>query len=66
MRQRTNSRELGAHMDNHDDCHDHGQDVHKVVGRLEDEGIRNLDRPRIALGLDADAIIDILVTHKSA
>jgi len=53
-------------MDNHDDCHDHGQDVHKVVGRLEDEGIRNLDRPRIALGLNADAIIDVLVTHKSA
>ena len=53
-------------MDNHDDCHDHGQDVHKVVCRREDEGIRNLDRPRIALGLNADAIIDVLVTHKSA
>ena len=53
-------------MYDHDNGHDQGHDVDKVVGDLEDEGIRNLDRPRIALGLNADAIIDILVTHKSA
>jgi hypothetical protein len=53
-------------MDDHNDCHYHGQDVHEVVRRLEDEGIRNFNRPRIALCLDAHAIVDILVTHKSA
>jgi hypothetical protein len=66
MRQRTDSGKLGAHMDDHDDGHDHGQDVHEVVRRLEDERIRNLDCPRIALCLYAHAIVDRLVAHQSA
>jgi hypothetical protein len=66
MRKRTDSRKLGAHMDNHDDCHYHGQDVHEIVRRLENEGIRNLNRARIALGLDAHAVVDVLMAHKGA
>jgi len=53
-------------MNNHDDGHDHGQDVHKVVRRLENEGIRNLNGARIALCLDAHAVVDRLVAHKRA
>ncbi len=63
-RQRTDSCELGAHMDNHDDCHYHGQDMHEIVRGLEDERVRNLNRPRIAPRLNAHAIVDRLVTHK--
>jgi len=66
MRKRTDSCELGAHMDNHDDGHNHGQNMHEVVRRLENEGIRNLNRARVALCLDAHAIVDRLVAHKRA
>jgi len=66
MRKRTDSCELGAHVDNHDNGHYHGQDVHKVVRRLENEGIRNLNGARIALCLDAHTIVDRLVAHKRA
>jgi len=66
MRKRTDSCELGAHMDNHDDRHNHGQDVHEVVRGLENEGIRDFNGARIALCLDAHAIVDRLVAHKRA
>jgi hypothetical protein len=66
MRQHTDSGKLGAHMDNHDDGHYHGQNMHDVVCRLEDEGIGNLNCPRIALRLYAHAIVDRLVAHQSA
>jgi hypothetical protein len=53
-------------MYDHDHCHDQSQDMHKVVRRLEDEGIRNLNRSRIAQGLYAHAIVDVLVAHDGA
>ena len=49
-------------MYNHDYCHDQGEDVHEIVGRLEYEGICDLNRPRIAFRLYANAIIDVLMT----
>ena len=53
-------------MYNHDDGHYHGQNMHEVVRRLEDERIRDLNRPRITLCLYAHAIVDRLVAHESA
>jgi hypothetical protein len=65
-RAHTNSGELGAHMDNHDYCHDHGQYVHKVVRYLEDEGVCDLNCPRIAARLYAGAATNVLLAHESA
>lgn len=64
--QRTDSGKLGAHMYNHDNGHNQGQYMHKVVCRLEDERVCDLNRPRVALGLDAHAIRHVLVAHEGA
>lgn len=53
--QHTDCRELGPHMYNHNHRHDQGQNVHEVVGGLEDERIRQLNRPRVACRLYAGA-----------
>lgn len=66
LRRRTDSGELGAHMYNHDDGHDQCQNVHKVVGRLKDECVGDLDRPGIALRLYAHAVANVLVAHRGA
>lgn len=52
-------------MNDHDHSHDQGQNVHEVVGGLEDERVRQLKRTRIALGLNAAAAADVLVAHQS-
>lgn len=66
LRRHTDSGEFGAHVYDHYDGHDQGQDVHKVVSRLEDERIGDLNSPGIAACLDAHAIADILMAHSSA
>jgi hypothetical protein len=63
---RTDSGELGAHVNDHDHRHDQGQNVHEVVRSLEDERVCDLNRPRVAVCLDAGAAIDLLVAHESA
>jgi hypothetical protein len=40
-------------MDDHDSRHDQGQNVHEVGRSLEDYGIRQFNRPRVAHCLDA-------------
>jgi len=64
--QHTNSSEFGADVENHDDCHDQGQDVHEVVCGLEYERVCNFNRSRIALCLNAGAAIDFLVANEGA
>lgn len=49
---RTNSRELGSDMQNHDDRHAKRNDVHERCGALENEGIRDFDIARIAVRYD--------------
>lgn len=53
-------------MDNHHHRHNQGENVHKVVRRLEDERVGNLDGAGIAVCLDASAIIDVLVADEGA
>lgn len=53
-------------MNDHDDGHDHGQNVHEVVGGLEDERVGNLNRPRVALCRYAGATVDVLLAHQRA
>lgn len=53
-------------MDDHDDGHAHGEDVHKVVCDLEDERVADLDGARVADGRDAGAAIDVLVADEGA
>jgi hypothetical protein len=55
-------------VDNHDDCHYEGQNVHEVVGGLEDNGVRQLNCPRVAVCLDARRalIYGVLGAYKSA
>lgn len=66
LRQHTDSREFRAHVYDHYDGHDQGQDVHKVVSRLEDERVGDLNSPGITACLDTHAIADILMAHSSA
>ena len=54
----TDGGEFGAHVDDHDDRHYQGQNVHEVVGALEDDGVCQLNRPRVALRLYARAAVD--------
>lgn len=42
-------------MEEHDGGHEQGGDVGKASGDLEDDGIREADVARIAVGGDADA-----------
>ena len=51
-------------MDDHDDGHDEGEDVHEVVGGLEDERVGQHERARVALGLDAAVTADFLVANQ--
>lgn len=53
-------------MENHDDGHDQRQDMHEVVGCLEDERVGNFNRARIALCLNAGAAVDLLVADEGA
>ena len=62
----TDSGELGADVEDHDNGHDEGQNVHKVVRNLEDERVRDLNGACIALGLYAGAAIDLLVAYERA
>lgn len=66
MAQHTDSSELGTDMYYHDHCHYQGQNVHEVVRRLEDKGVRDLNRSCIALCLYAGAAIDFLMSYESA
>ena len=49
----TNSRKLRAHMENHDGGHPEGENMHKVGGGLENDGVRQLHAPGIAVRLNA-------------
>lgn len=40
-------------MNDHDDRHDQGDDMRERCRALEDNGVRQLDIARVALGLDA-------------
>ena len=51
-------------MNDHDHGHDEREDVHEVVGGLEDERVRQHQRARVALGLDATAAGDVLVADQ--
>ena len=51
----TNSRKFPPNMQNHDDGHDEGDNVHRAGSALEDNRIGQLDVARKAVGLDADA-----------
>ncbi|RDW88593.1 hypothetical protein BP6252_00625 [Coleophoma cylindrospora] len=51
--QHTNRRELAAHMEDHDHSHDQRGNVRERRRSLEDDGVRDLNVPRIAVGLDA-------------
>jgi hypothetical protein len=53
-------------VNNHDDGHDQGQNVHEVVGGLEDERVGDLNCPRVAVCLYACTAIDLLLAHQSA
>jgi hypothetical protein len=53
-------------VDNHDNGHDQGQNVHEVVGGLEDERVGDLNCPRVAVCLYACTAIDLLLAHQSA
>jgi len=53
-------------VNDHDHRHDHGQNVHKVVCHGEDERVCDLNCPRIALGLDARAAVDLLLADERA
>lgn len=53
-------------MNDHNHCHDQSQDVHEVIGGLEDERVCDLNRPGIAFSLDAHSVVDRLVAHKGA
>lgn len=53
-------------MDDHDDRHDQSQDVHEVVGHLENERVCDFNRAGKAPRLDAHAIVDSLVAHDGA
>ena len=48
--------ELGAHVQDHDNGHDEGDNVHGGRGALEDDGVGELDVARVAVGLDAHAV----------
>jgi hypothetical protein len=65
-RAHTNSGELGADVEDHDDGHDEGQNVHEVVRDLEDKRVCDLNGACIALGLYASAAIDLLVADERA
>lgn len=54
-RRHTNCGELPPYVQDHDDGHDEGDDVHNARRALEDDGVRELDVARVAVGLDADA-----------
>jgi hypothetical protein len=53
-------------VNDHNHRHDEGEDVHEVVGGLEDEGVGNLNRPRVTGGWNARAAVDLLLAHKGA
>jgi len=53
-------------MYDHDDGHDQGHDVDKVIGDLEDEGIRKFNCAGVAPCLYADTLVDLLVAHEGA
>lgn len=48
--------ELAADVQDHDDRHDEGDNVHGRRGALEDDGVGQLDIAGIAVGLDAYAV----------
>lgn len=62
----TNSGEFGPHVDDHDNRHDEGENVHEVVGGLEDKRVRQHQRARITLSLDATATTNVLVADEGA
>ena len=54
----TDGSELGPHVYDHDGSHDESQNVHKVGTTLEDDGVGQLNVPRITVGLDASGPSD--------
>ena len=50
--------ELAAHVEDHNDGHDQGGQVHKVDGGLEDDGIGELDAAGVAGREDGGRIGD--------
>lgn len=52
-----NGGELAADVQDHDDGHDDGDDVHGRGGALEDDGVGQLDVARVAVRLDAHAVV---------
>jgi hypothetical protein len=44
-------------MDDHDHRHDQRENVHEVVGALEDDGVCQLNRPGVTLCLDAGSAV---------
>ena len=65
-RAHTDSGELGTDVEDHDNGHDEGQNVHEVVCDLKDERVCDLNGACIALGLYAGAAIDLLVAYERA
>lgn len=63
---RTNGGKFGPHVNDHNHRHDEGEDVHEVVGGLEDERVGQHKRARVALGLDAAVTADVLVADQGA
>lgn len=55
MRPRTDCCELSPDMENHDDGHDEGGNVHGAGPGFEDDGVGQLDIPGVAIRLDAQA-----------
>jgi len=54
-------------MYDHDSCHAQCEDVHEIRGRLEDDGVGELNTSCIALRLDAGAPSDTgYRTHQRA
>jgi hypothetical protein len=53
----TNSSELAAHVEDHDDGHGQGDDVYGARSHLEDDGVGQLDVAGIAVCLDADPAV---------
>ena len=51
--QLTHGGELGSNVNDHDDGHDQGNNVHEVVGRFEDDGVGHLDATGIAGRIDS-------------
>ena len=49
----TNGGKLGTDMENHDDGHAEGENMHEVGGGLEDDGVGQLDTAGIAARRDA-------------